>query len=152
MKPAKVIYTIILIITVLFGAIMSGLGFLLGYCASRIGLWTAGSPTFTFGTTPEKHFRVTYGPIRYDGLLYNIRIDIGLTCTNSTGHIVASGSSVLNLMPGGSDTMDLNVTLSDDTIEDIVARFVIKGIVTLFNFDWLGVEIITEYNVSALTA
>ena len=155
MKPAKAVYTVILVITILFGAIVSGLGILLGWCASQIGIWTAPPPTFAPGyNAPYFYFNISYGPIPYTGFLYNIRIEVGVTMYNDTvgGVEIGNGTGALNLVPGSSGTLKVNVQFANETnLLKVRADFFIQGIVTLFIWDWLSVDISTSFNVTDVT-
>ena len=155
MKPAKAIYTVLLVITILFGAIVSGLGILLGYSASQIGIWTAPSPTFSPGySDPYFYFNVSYGPIPYNGYLYNIRVEVDIVIYNDTvgGTNIGNGTGKMNLVPFSSGSLEIDVQFVNlTTLSKVRADFFIKGVVTLFIWDWLSVDISTSFNVTDVT-
>ena len=71
----------------------------------------------------------------------------------ATGEEIANGTDVLNLLPGTSDTLDLNITLYNTTaLSHVKAEFLIQGIVTLFTWDWLSVVVFTSFNVTDVGA
>ncbi|MHA1895705.1 MAG: hypothetical protein ACTSX4_14495 [Candidatus Helarchaeota archaeon] len=155
MKAAKGIYATLFIITIIFGAVISGLGFLLGYSAARIDIWSAGAPTFESGIVPDPHYHIQYGPIGYGGMIYDISVKIDIKLIDDVNKTeIGNGTDTLFLKPNSQVNLDLNVKLYNtnaSALTKVIAYFQIKAIVTLFNFNWLSVDLNTYFNVTNVT-
>ena len=153
MKKTKVVYTILLIITVLFGAVVGGLGLIMGYCATRLDIWGA-TPTFALGTDPNLNFSIEYGPLTYNGFLYDIRVELDVNMYNESidGSNIGNGSTTFLLSPGVPTSLDLTVVLYNTTdFSSAIAQFRIRAVVVLMGFDWLGIDITVLFNATDLS-
>jgi len=150
MKKTKVVYTILLVITVLFGAVIGGLGFLMGYCATQLNIWSA-SPTFAFGNNPQLNMSIDYGPLTYSGFLYDIRVelDVNMYDDNVSGTNIGNGTTSFLLSPNVPASLSLTVVLYNITnFTSVISQFKIRAVVVLFGYDWLGIDLTVLFNAS----
>ncbi len=153
MKKTKVVYTFLLVITVIFGALIGGLGFLMGYAATQLDIWGA-TPTFTYGTNPNLNYTIDYGPLTYKGFLYDIRVELDVTMYNDStdGDNIGNGSTSFLLTPNVHANLSLLIVLYTTGLSTVVvSEFRIRAVVILFGYDWLGIGLNIAFNVTGLT-
>ena len=151
MKKTKIGYTILLVITVLFGALVGGLGLVMGYCATQMNIWSA-TPTFTYGGLPPDNYTIEYGPLTYTGFLYDVRVELDVTMHNDSisGPNIGNGTTSFLMTPNVPANLTLLIKLyTDGLASTVVAQFNIRAVVILFGLDWLGIELTVLFNVSA---
>ena len=138
------------IITIAFGGLVSALGGLLGYSAARIDWWTAGEPVYVLNSTDPIVFNISYGPIGYNGLLFNIRVEMSLTVRDDAGASIGNGSTVINLISGQQSNLEMQIQLFNLTATNMTSETYIRAVVTLFNYGWCSVDIKSTVNLTDL--